>query len=88
MDLSKLGGGGIKPVQRGAVASSTGEVINVTISPVDISKSFVVSSAKTSIAGAASAALQLTSGTNLRVAFSPPAGGGSITVEWQVVEYE
>jgi len=88
--LSQFAGGGLKSVQRGVTTLSTiGTATNVTITSVNLSKSFICLSVKdgldtsgvTRLAGAT-----LTSSTNLQ--FNPTYTGNAAAVAyWEVVEF-
>ena len=86
ISLASLGGGGVKSVQRGLATISTTVGTNVTISAVDMSKTFVaVSYYGTTNTSQTNASIQLTTPTNILL---KNGGGGTVTeASWQVVEY-
>ena len=97
--LSSIYGGGIKSIQRGSTLITAGTLTtNVTISAVDLSKTFVSSSCQNGTAGPTSsnrgdfaAGGTLTSTTNLRVTrgglYGSTASSTPGSFEWEVVEY-
>ncbi|MFC4654384.1 hypothetical protein ACFO3I_05000 [Rheinheimera marina] len=96
MDLSALGGGGIKSVQRGVTSiAAPAAVINVTISPVNLSKAVVISNyvaggnSGGSVTFSGSGAARLTSASNLSVQGARTGADGNISIQvfWQVLEY-
>lgn len=81
-----LGGGGIKSVQRGATAPSSGSH-TVTITSVNTSKTEVhwlgATSTRTSNNGIVQPRISLTNSTTLTIS----GGDSTNTVGWQVVEF-
>lgn len=92
--FSELFGGGapaspIKSIQRGTATVASNATTNVTISAVNLSKSLVIVNAGPSSGGTymfATLPAVLTSSTNLKLQRYDTASL-SMTVEWQVVEY-
>jgi len=97
--LISAGGGGVNSIQRGSVTVSNGSSANVTISAVDLSKSFLIFSTRTGVwavldgwAYNADVGGKLTSTTNIQFLSTSSVTGfvssyGSATVYWEVVEY-
>ena len=87
-DLTSLlgGGGGIKNVQRGVVTAAS-NITNVTISAVDLSKSFVTFTMYSYVNGAYyyQTRVRLTSATNLE--FQINSFSNSLFYAWEVVEF-
>ena len=76
--------GGIKSVQRGE--NSVGDTpVDVTITSVDLSKAFVVCSARSSSEHHESGTARLINATTLRLT---RGYGTSVTICWEVVEFQ
>jgi hypothetical protein len=86
MNLSDIGGGGIKSIQRGSTVGTN----SVTITAVDPAKTivlsgFVWSDGANGVSGSGTASLQ--NSTTLQVVVGSN-GADVVTVFWQVVEYK
>ncbi|MDF2934959.1 MAG: hypothetical protein K0Q90_332 [Paenibacillaceae bacterium] len=82
--------GGIKSVQRGVTAisyTSTFATTNVTISAVDLTKSFLSLSTIADGGGQLKVDVTLTSSTNLAISHVNNAGSGSARIAWEIVQY-
>lgn len=85
-------GGGIKikSIQRGT-GNPVGVAANITISPVDVSKSIVIVTMHTSNASAAGTHIfmqgRLTSSTNLDIRSAAYLATYTVYYEWQVIEF-
>ena len=81
------GGGGIKSIQSGFHTHNGVAVSNVTLSPVDVAKSFVTvsGSAISTTDPRCFVVVDLTSPTNLR--FSRFISTGNAYIAWHVIEY-
>lgn len=95
MAFDLFGGGGVKPIQRGATTLNISTAsVDVTIAAVDPDKTVVISAWRTSWVTSASGTLAigatvvLIDSTTIRVARNTGTMVNSITVEWQVVEFE
>jgi hypothetical protein len=92
MNLSALRGTGIKSIQRGSTTAVQGGTnVSVTISPVNMSKSMVLSSYRyynnaNGVSGHGTAVLD--SSTNLSVSAGGNVAGANVTINWQVVEFK
>ena len=87
------GVGGVKSVQRGvATIAAASAIINVTISAVNLSKTFVNISMKTAVETSSywpsyvETMGQLTSTTNLELTRGSSGSGASVTISWEVIE--
>jgi hypothetical protein len=84
-----LMGGGVKSVQRGVATASTSAVVNIAITSVNMSKSFITSSQMMEVSGDGqtntSTRVSLTSATNVQLA-QQAVSGAAATVAWEVVE--
>ena len=81
-------GKGIKSVQRGVTGTYSGYTMNVSISAVDMSKSFVTVSQRinTSATDRLHATVRLTSSTNIEI--DRDDGPATTYWAWEVVEFE
>ena len=79
-----VGGDVIKSIQRGATSSS-GTNFTATIASVDITKSVLSFSCRYNTGIEIFVSGQITNATTLT--FRKQSSGGTVTVEWQVVEY-
>lgn len=86
--LSQLIGGIVKSTQRGlAVIGSGSSTQNVTITSVDLDKSFLSYGGSNASADARGlVTMRLTSSTNILVVKG--TSGGLTTAAWEVIEYE
>lgn len=77
-------------VQRGLAQSTGSAVMEVSITPVDLAKSFVVHSGCTVIdqGSRVNNSLELIGSDQIRVRLSNGASSGTTYVPWQVVEFE
>lgn len=82
--LKSLIGGGIKSIQRG---KTTGNSNVITISPVDLDKSIVNSTALCTNSQFGGYTAQLTASDKLTISAGSTGSGGVIIVSWEVIEY-
>jgi hypothetical protein len=89
MDLSTLGGGGVKSVQRGVAQSAFNSYLDITVSAVNMSKSTLniihAGAGYTSIASNPHGIAYLMSETKIRFESS---GNFSSKFSWELIEYE
>lgn len=78
--------GGIKSVQRGEKDCTAAVSFDVTISAVDIDKSFVLCSWRSSVTTYIPS-IYLLNSTTLRIEFGVDPGAKHIYVRWEVVEF-
>ena len=86
--MTVLGGRGIKSVQRGVAATYAGYTINVSISAVDMSKSFLTVTKRSDSAASdrMEATVRLTSSTNIEI--DRDDAPATTYWAWEVVEFE
>lgn len=90
MNLSDLGSGGVKSVQRGVSTVGASATLNVTVSAVNMSKSVLLVDKHQIIGGGSTASTggttsSLSSSTNIQIINNSAAG--AILVAWQLIEY-
>jgi hypothetical protein len=91
MNLSDLGEGGIKSIQRGTSSVGVSSTLNITVSAVNMAKAVLIVDKETVIGGPSGSIVggvisTLTSATNVRIVSSNVSA--SMQVAWQLVEFK